>query len=308
MIETYVDKLIDNLPDNIKNSKTPIKMDLVLSGGAFNGSYLIGALYFLKEMENRNYIKINRISGCSIGSIAGLLYVFNDLNKITKMYKCFTKQFKKKHNLSILKNIKKILGKNICDDYQKANDKLYICYNNVETQKKIVKSNYKNVDELCNSLIKSCFVPYLIDETMCYKCKYIDGLNPIIFGLEPNTKILFLDLLTYDKLNCLINIKNEKNTFHRILAGLLEMHNFFIKNKSTEMCSYVNDWSIINTTMYQGKLYLEKLIVFVLHLLLKINQGIDKNIQYPLKETFMYKLLVQMYRSFFNLFLDTYCF
>ena len=308
MIETYVNKLIDNLPETLTLQKTPLKIDLVLSGGAFNGSYLIGALYFLKEMENRNYIIINRISGCSIGSIAGLLYTFNDLNKITKIYKYITKQFKKKHNLSIIKNIKKIVGKSICDNYHKANDKLYISYNNIETCEKIVKNKYKNADDLCNRLIKSCFVPYLIDETMCYKCKYIDGMNPYIFCKEPETKILYLDLLTYDKFNNLLNIKNEKNTFHRILSGLLEMHNFFIKNKNTEMCSYVNDWSILNTFFYRGKLYLEKLIVFMAYLLLIISKHIDKNIQYPLKETFIYKLLVQVYRSFFTLFLDTYCF
>ena len=50
MIEQYVNKLIDNLPDNIKNTKKPIVLDLVLDGGVFNGSYLVGALYFLKEM------------------------------------------------------------------------------------------------------------------------------------------------------------------------------------------------------------------------------------------------------------------
>ena len=58
MINDYIIKLIENLPDDLKNSKTPLRLDLVLDGGVFNGSYLVGALYFLKEMEKRNYIKI----------------------------------------------------------------------------------------------------------------------------------------------------------------------------------------------------------------------------------------------------------
>jgi hypothetical protein len=308
MIETYVNKLIDNLPDTIININEPLQIDLVLSGGAFNGSYLIGALYFLKEMEKRKYIHIKRISGCSIGSIAGLLYVFDDLNRISKIYNYFTKQFKKKHNLSILKNIKKIIGKNICNNYQKANDRLYICYNNVETCEKIVKNKYKTEDELCSCIIKSCFIPYLINESMCYKSKYIDGMSPYIFGFEPNTKILFLDLLTFDKMNCLINIKNEKNTFHRILSGLLEMHNFFIKNKSTEMCCYVNNWSIFQKSMYISKLYLEKWLVYIAHILLWIYKNQDKKIQYSFEKTFTYKLLVQIYRSMVKFLLETYCF
>jgi hypothetical protein len=75
MINEYVIKLIENLPDDIKNVKEPIKIDLVLDGGLFNGSYQVGALYFLKEMENRKYIKIERISGCSVGSIVGLYVI-----------------------------------------------------------------------------------------------------------------------------------------------------------------------------------------------------------------------------------------
>ena len=60
MINDYVNKLIENLPDDIKNRTMPEEIDLVLDGGVFNGSYHVGALYFLKEMERRKYIKINR--------------------------------------------------------------------------------------------------------------------------------------------------------------------------------------------------------------------------------------------------------
>ena len=47
MIDEYVNRLIENLPED-KNKLQQV--DLVLDGGAFNGSYLVGALYFLKEM------------------------------------------------------------------------------------------------------------------------------------------------------------------------------------------------------------------------------------------------------------------
>ena len=64
MIDEYINKLIENLPDEIKNRKEPETIDLVLDGGVFNGSYHIGALYFLKEMERRKYIKIRSFSLC----------------------------------------------------------------------------------------------------------------------------------------------------------------------------------------------------------------------------------------------------
>ena len=46
MIKEYVKKLINNLPPDIKDVKTPTIIDLVLDGGIFNGSYLVGALHF----------------------------------------------------------------------------------------------------------------------------------------------------------------------------------------------------------------------------------------------------------------------
>ena len=58
MIQHYINKLVDNLPIR----KSPIELDLVLDGGVFNGSYLIGSLYFLKELEKINYVKIKRNS------------------------------------------------------------------------------------------------------------------------------------------------------------------------------------------------------------------------------------------------------
>jgi predicted acylesterase/phospholipase RssA len=119
MIHNYINKLIDNLPDEIKNTKKPQIIDLVLDGGVFNGSYLVGALYFLKEMENKNYIKINKISGCSIGSIVGLLYFSDSLDFMENLYDIANKEFKKEYFLGTVKKLHNILKdkipKNICE-------------------------------------------------------------------------------------------------------------------------------------------------------------------------------------------------
>jgi predicted acylesterase/phospholipase RssA len=116
MINDYVIKLIENLPDDLKNSKTPLRLDLVLDGGIFNGSYLVGALYFLKEMERRNYIKIDRISGCSIGSFAGFLYLIDELDKFSNLYEIINKDFKQTYNLNIVKLLKEKLSITITDE------------------------------------------------------------------------------------------------------------------------------------------------------------------------------------------------
>jgi predicted acylesterase/phospholipase RssA len=106
MINEYVNKLIENLPEHLKSTNSPLKLDVILDGGLFNGSYLVGCLYFLKEMEKRNYIKIERISGCSVGSIAAFLYFIDGLDLISDLYTSILNDFKKKHNLEFIKNLK----------------------------------------------------------------------------------------------------------------------------------------------------------------------------------------------------------
>ena len=164
MIREYVNKLIENLPDEMKTNTTPLKLDVVLDGGVFNGSYLIGALYFLKEMEKRNYICVERISGCSIGSIAGLLYFIDDLDSMTNLYNLVYTEFKKTHTLKVIKDIKSIFINKIPPDIcRKVKNRFYITYYNIKKNTKHVKYKYKNMDDLINTIIKSCLLPYLID-------------------------------------------------------------------------------------------------------------------------------------------------
>ena len=146
MINDYVIKLIDNLPDDIKNVKEPIIIDLVLDGGIFNGSYLVGALYFLKEMEKRNYIKIDRISGCSIGSIVAFLYFIDGLDIMSQLYEIVNKDFRETYKLTIIKEIKKHLGDHIPKDIcQKINNKLYLRIVYLEYIIIMLSSKLKNI-------------------------------------------------------------------------------------------------------------------------------------------------------------------
>ena len=58
MIQPYVNKLFESLPEKLKNTTTPIEIDLVLEGGAFNGSYLVGSLFFLKKWKKIILLKL----------------------------------------------------------------------------------------------------------------------------------------------------------------------------------------------------------------------------------------------------------
>ena len=303
MINEYVIKLIENLPDDIKNVNEPIKMDLVLDGGIFNGSYHVGALYFLKEMENRKYIKIERISGCSVGSIVGFLYFIDSLDLMPKLYDLINKEFRQTYNLKLITELKKHLSEHIPNDIcERVNGRLYITYNNIKKGTKPVKSVYKDADDIINTIIKSSYIPYLIDGNILYENKSVDGITPFIFK-EREKKILYLDLFGSDKLGNLLNVKNEKSNYHRILSGLLDIHSFFIKKSNTPMCSYVNDWSYSNICFNHIKTIIERICIYLIHVLIFIKI----NISAQFKETVLYKILSKISYDVFIIILENYC-
>jgi len=303
MIEQFTRKLIANLPDNITNVKEPLVIDLVMDGGAFNGSYLLGALYFLKEMERRKYIKIGRISGCSVGSITGFLYYIDGLHLMPKLYEILTDGFRETRKLELIKDIKKHLGNHIPDDIcKKINDKFFITYHNIKKGTKPLKCRYKNVDDILNTIIKSSYIPFLIDGNLLYKNRYIDGLTPFIFK-EKTRKILYLDLYGYDKIANIINVKNEKSNYHRVISGLLDIHTFYIKQSSTQMCSYVNDWNIVNRATNNIKILIEKLAVCLIYAIILINKMVPTEI----KQSIIYKGGSKILYEIFILIIDNLC-
>ena len=185
MINEYINKLIDNLP--IKPSESPQLIDLIFEGGFFNGSYLVGVGLFLKEMEKKKYIKIDRISGCSIGSFVSLLYVSDKMEYFSQLYENMILNLKKdycfKNYKKIFEYLREILPENICE---LMNNKVFINYYNIKTCKSIVKHKYSSIDDIFETILKSCFAPFCINGDLCYKNKYIDGLFPYIF--EKNKK------------------------------------------------------------------------------------------------------------------------
>jgi hypothetical protein len=301
LIRKYVNKLIKNLPEEITKRNTTI--DLVLDGGIFNGSYLIGALYFLKEMENRKYIKVDRMSSCSIGAICSLLYYLNSLDAAYKLYSILFDNFKESYHLEKIKNIHVYLNKYISNDfYLKVNNRLYITYYNIQNGKKIVKTKYKSNEDLIDSIIKSCFFPFLIDGKINYKTKYIDGLNPYIFQKDIRKKILYLDLFGSDKINYILNVRNEKTNIHRILSGLLDIHTFYIKQRSTQMCSYVDEWECSDNIHFFFKKMIEKIILYSVYFF----KLLFKLLPYDIDKNFVYIIVSKSLYITYSTFLETY--
>ena len=240
------------LVKNIDESNIKVKdINVITSGGAFNASYLVGCLYVLREMCDKGLIKINKISTCSASAILGLLYLIDKLDMFAdKMYDILVATFKKNKTLILdeesLKNIMKMVEDELPEDVINiVNNRLYITYYDVLECKQIVKSEYKDVNDIFNTIKRSCFIPYVTMNKLLEDNRYVDGGTPYIFDKEVGVKRLSINLCSMDKIIDAIVIKNDKIMMHRILGGVIDIHNFFFRCRRTSMCNYVEDWDII---------------------------------------------------------------
>lgn len=235
MMREYAAKLAQNMPATAPT--TPI--DVVLDGGLFNGSYLIGVCYFLK------HVPVARISGCSIGSLVGLLFWADSLDLFAAAYDELMCRFRQTKTFAVCAEIVHNIA--LPDDIlQRVNGRLFITYYRALAQggfKKVVKRRFKTVHEVRECIVRSSFLPWMSAPEALYQGQYLDGTTPFVFN--PNKRILFVDLhSTWRKCGESFVAKNERTNAHRVLSGLVDAHAFFVKGYETELCSYVDAWSV----------------------------------------------------------------
>lgn len=283
---------IDTLTNHLKPFKS-MEIDLILGGGAFNGSYIQGTLYYLKSLCDKKRISINRISGCSIGSLLAYLFIIDKIHLCNKVYRiaysCFVKHGNIQHFYKIINFLKKHEPTNVLE---LVNKKLYISYHNVKTQKYFVKSTYSNKDEMYETILMSSHISFIINGNIFYKNVYFDGILPYVFVKKRNKMRLHIDILTFDKIHNAINIVNEHSNSHRLLCGVLDIHMFFAKKSSTNMCSFVEDWNMTDYLSNYFKhvirycVFQVLIITYYIHSMLK-----DKMIK-NIKSTLFHKLCI----------------
>ena len=269
-LNTFINTLIENIPE--KN--LPPEIDLVLDGGAFNGVYMLGGLFYIKELEGREKLKIKRVSGCSIGAILGILFLLNKMDISIEICNSSYKYLRRHQDLKkVVVLFKKILNDVVKDeDLVLVNNRFYLTYFDTIKGKQIIKKRYKSKSELIDNIIKSLYVPYLIDRKPTDDDGCIDGAFPYMFKSRENKrKVLFLNLQSFDKIKKMIFIKNEKNIYPRLLEGLMDTHRFFETGNSNNMCSYVNDWNIIDILFFR----LREIIYVILFYIFRVGLHID---------------------------------
>ena len=266
-MKEYINKLIDNLrlKPNQPNQPNKIEIDLILDGGAFSGSYLIGNLLYFKELERRNIVEIKRFSGCSIGSLLSLIYKLDILeihSNVYKIIKCNLKDGNMKSYYKILKILKKHMPN---DFYKSCNNNLFITYFNVNNPEQIVKSTYKSNNELIQTIKKSSHIPYAVSGKCFYKKKYFDGIYPFIFVKHPHRNVLFLNLCGNEYILKMLYIKSETNNTERIMEGILKCHTYFFNERNTHYIINIYDNSLtafIQTCILKLRIFISTLLMY----------------------------------------------
>lgn len=289
-MNTIIDTFITNLINKTDINKVPDNIDLIISGGAFNGIYAIGITKYLKQFEKLNKLKINRISGASVGSVIGFAYLLDKLDMFNELSNEIIYLFKKNSNLyDFRKKMYCILDTMDENDYLKLNNKLYITYFDTIKKKQKVIKKYKNNKHVINTIIKSCYIPLLMNNKLSYKGK-IDGGYPYIFKrtmtMNKNdntdntkkTKTMYINLLSFKYFKNMFYLKNETNSDLRILKGILDVDRFITFNKSTDLCSYMDDWNIIDYLLYHLTVYCMFISLLLLDGLKYITRIIPNNI------------------------------
>ena len=182
--KTYINTLIDNL--NLNESK-PIELDLVLDGGGFKGSYLLGCLLYLNELKIKNYININRISGSSIGGILGTLFLLDKLDEWNELYQEIVDNFKKNMNLKCIHEIIERFGEKLDEnEFKKLNGKLYLNYFDVDKKEEEVISTFNSNKEVVECLKYTSYIPVITDGNLHYNNKV--DLDLIYLRVEEQLK------------------------------------------------------------------------------------------------------------------------
>ena len=241
LMKTYIKTIIPN----VDISCIPKQINVAFDGGAFNGYYGLGVGIFLKELENSRLTTVKRISGVSAGSVLALWYLLEQpITDLNNYFVTMSNHFKKTFNLRIYESqVRTIVLDNIStDNLSFLTKRLYISYyDTIKCRRKTV-SKYRNREHLISCIVRSSHIPFIVSESITYKGRYVDGISPFIF--DSKVKTLFVKVTTCSKLTRMFITGTEKNILYRLIVGVADANEFFTTG-SSDMCSYVNDWNIL---------------------------------------------------------------
>lgn len=229
-------KLIDmSILDNIKSIQN---IDINFSSGGNAGFYGVGLISVLNYLKKKEKITINRISGVSIGSWIGLFFLSElPINVIIKIYNYFLKTFTSNPEplLNYMYDIWKLyLEKNLPKDfYKKCNNKLFICYTELNSNgfNMKIKSNYNSNNDIFLHCVASSAIPFMTIDGSCINInnnKCIDGaFIQQIYKFPDSINEINVDFNYIDYNSKLYLMPLDNNINELIIKGTVDSINYF---------------------------------------------------------------------------------
>lgn len=301
-----MDSNVEELVNNLSQPRYTDTINIVCDSGAFNGGYLLGVLFYLEELEKKGFIKVNKVSGASVGSLMGTMYLLGKLEKMSHIATMLTTCYRESHCFKDLNNLITELMSNLdINDYKKINNRMFITYFDIDNMKEVVMSEYTSNDDLKDAILKSTFIPFFMNGDATYEGA-IDGFNPYLFNSRTidDSKILFIRLTQCGMFTKMVHMRGEKNVTQRITEGILDAHRFYMTNKNTRLCSWVNHWSVLDYGKFRVRQLLRMVLVWCIFLYINIRPFIPKKIfsnkYVRLIRFFLYQLFDDLFIIFYN--------
>jgi hypothetical protein len=98
-------------------------------------------------------------------------------------------------------------------------------------------------------------------------------------------------------------VKKEKNNIQRIMVGILDAYSFFYKREKTTMCSYLDQWNILD----KGYSYFKKFLEFFFFWNLWLFYILERYVLDEITHTFFHKLFYQLLHHFYRSIIEWYC-
>lgn len=278
-----LNQYINALLVNVNSKKIPKNVNLIFDSGAVNGLLGVGAALYINHLQKKEYLNVNKVSGCSIGSIIAVWYlcgcpdlIYDYLDDLFNYYKINKNFFI--YEKIITESIYKLFHN---DDLSILNNVLYINYRDTKKHNQCIVSNFSSRDHLIETILKSSHIPYITNNVYKLNDCYIDGISPYIFKTgNSECKNIFIKLIDlYNPLQS-VNIKNEKNIYTRLINGVSKTNDFFINNDTT-LCMYT-------TCFIKMQLYIRKLFVLFIVLVIDYIIILNNNLPHCAKSCILY--------------------
>lgn len=301
----YLEPYVNALLEGIINCDIPKKLDIVLEGGALNGAYEAGVLCYVKELEKRNLLSVERISGVSCGALIGMLYLSSQLESLEEFYIQLSSSFLEAGNFANLELLIDKAVENVSDDMlSKLNDRLFITYVNLKDNSRCTTSTFPSKTKLAECLKKSSYLPYFIDGNTSTDDRCIDGGTPYLFPFDNEKRknlsyrTLYVKLTSFRLLKEALSVRAEANVAARAVDGIQKTHNLLKHREKNDLVSFVEDWGTCDYLMSASSRIIWYIVSYIVRLLIEMADKLPEDVKHSTLVSRITQLIKEIWKDY----------